>query len=72
MSSMRSRQTGHVGSSTRECVGGGKGLRYVGFEEGVKGSCGEGEGKDVLGVWRVMLLTKRTWQVSGCCSLQSA
>ena len=63
MSSMRSRQTGQVGSSTRECAGGGKG--FCEEREGVNGSWGWGEGKVVLGVWRVMLFTKRTWQVSG-------
>lgn len=36
MSSIRSRQTGHVGSSIRDGVGGGKGLRCV--EEDVNGS----------------------------------
>lgn len=73
MSSMRSRQTGHVGSSTREGVGGGKGFRCVvgaGEGEGVKGSW-ESSGKEVfgceeVGVWKVMLLMNTTWQVSGC------
>jgi len=36
VSSIRSRQTGHVGSSIRDGVGGGKGLRCV--EEDVNGS----------------------------------
>lgn len=49
VSSMRSRQTGQVGSSTREGVGGGKGFREVVWEvEGVKGSW-ESSGKEVLG-----------------------
>ena len=72
MSSMRSRHTGQVGSSTSEGVGGGKGLRKVcGAGEGVKGSC-ESSGKEVfgwwevLGVWKVIDLTKTTWQASGC------
>ena len=69
VSSMRSRQTGQVGSSTRECVGGGKGFGY-GWGVGVKGSW-ESSGKEVHGlegegVWTVMDLTKRMWQVSGC------
>lgn len=36
VSSIRSRQTGHVGSSIRDGVGGGNGLRCV--DEGVNGS----------------------------------
>jgi hypothetical protein len=49
VSSIRSRQTGQVGSSTRLGVGGGKGLRkvLVLVEEGVKGSW-ESSGKLVF------------------------
>ena len=38
VSSIRSRQTGHVGSSTRLGVGGGNGFRKVDVEEGMNGS----------------------------------
>ncbi len=71
VSSIRSRHTGQVGSSTKLGVGGGKGLRDdAGVEEGVKGSC-DSSGKLVfgweeLGVWKVMDLMNVTWQVSGC------
>lgn len=77
-SSIRSRQTGHVGSSMREGVGGGNGLRKEAVTvdavaAGVKGSC-VSSGNDVLlwwgevGVWKVIDLMKATWQVSGCNS----
>ena len=65
VSSIRSRQTGHVGSSTRFGVGGGKGLRKVDVEdEGIKGSW-ESSGKLVfgreeVGVWKVIDLMKVT------------
>ncbi len=64
VSSIRSRQTGHVGSSTRLGVGGGNGLRKVDGEEGMKGSW-ESSGKLVfgreeVGVWKVMDLMKVT------------
>ena len=47
MSSIRSRQTGHVGSSIKDGVGGGNGFRWA--EAGVKGSCASA-GKDVFAV----------------------
>jgi hypothetical protein len=65
VSSMRSRHTGQVGSSTKLGVGGGKGLRKVDAEvEGVKGSW-ESSGKlvfgrDEVGVWKVMDLMNVT------------
>ncbi len=64
MSSIRSRQTGHVGSSTRFGVGGGKGLRKDVEDEGMKGSW-ESSGKLVfgleeVGVWKVIDLIKVT------------
>jgi hypothetical protein len=69
VSSIRSRQTGHVGSSTRLAVGGGKGLRKVDEEEGVKGSWESSgklvSGREEVGVWKVMDLINATWQVSG-------
>ena len=73
MSSIRSRQTGQVGSSTSEGVGGGKGLRKVDDAgEGVKGSW-ESSGKEALvrelvcvGVWKVIDFMNTTWQASGC------
>lgn len=69
VSSIRSRQTGHVGSSTRFGVGGGNGFRKDVEDEGMKGSW-ESSGKLVLGleevgVWKVIDLMKVTWHVSG-------
>ena len=71
MSSIRSRHTGHVGSSKRFEVGGGNGLRKVLAlgEEGVKGSW-DSFGKLVfecedVDIWKVMDLMNITWQVSG-------
>lgn len=66
MSSMRSRHTGQVGSSTRFGVGGGKGLEKL-AADGVKGSC-DSSGKLASGlpaVWKVMDLMNTTWHVSG-------
>lgn len=48
VSSILSRQTGHVGSSTRFGVGGGNGLRKVEADDGVNGSW-DSSGKEVLG-----------------------
>jgi hypothetical protein len=70
VSSILSRHTGHVGSSTRLGVGGGNGFKKAELEtEGVKGSW-ESSGKLVfgleeVGVWNVMDLMNMTWQVSG-------
>jgi hypothetical protein len=70
VSSILSRQTGHVGNSTRLGVGGGNGFKKAEVEEdGLKGSW-ESSGKLVfareeLGVWKVIDLIKVTWQVSG-------
>ncbi len=65
MSSILSRQTGQVGSSTRLGVGGGNGLRKAEAEvDGVNGSW-ESSGKlvfgrDEFGVWNVMDLMNVT------------
>ena len=69
MSSIRSRQTGQVGSSIRSGVGGGKGLKelHSGTAEGMNGSWLR-SGKLALGavgVSKVMDLIKATLQVSG-------
>ena len=71
VSSIRSRQTGHVGSSIRLGVGGGKGFSEfedVVVAEGVKGSWLR-SGKlpfGGVGVSKVMERMKATWHVSGC------
>ena len=75
-SSMRSRQTGQVGSSIREGVGGARGLvvreeavggwgvEGMGFVEGVKGSLvisgNDVEAEEVEGVRKAIDLTKTT------------
>ena len=64
VSSIRSRQTGHVGNSTRFGVGGGNGFKKGVEDEGMNGSC-ESSGKLVLGleevgVWKVMDLMNVT------------
>lgn len=69
MSSILSRQTGQVGSSTRFGVGGGKGLRLFCNGAGVKGSwdsSGKLEFGFEAGVWKVIDFMNITWQVSGC------
>lgn len=71
---MRSRQTGHVGSSMRFGVGGGNGfseLEDVDEAVGVKGSWLR-SGKlslDRVGVSKVIDLMKATLHVSGCESV---
>jgi len=65
VSSIRSRQTGQVGSSIKCGSGGGKGVRTSVVVADVNGSC-DIWGNDVLGVLKVMDLMKITWQVSGC------
>lgn len=81
MSSMRSRQTGQVGSSTRDGVGGGNGFKArlaptPGSVDtpklGVNGSCLVSGKEFVLsskGVWKTMDLMNMTWQFSGCINL---
>jgi len=69
VSSIRSRQTGQVGSSTRFGVGGGKGLRKVDVGDGANGSSAISWkfvfGEEEAGVWKVIDFTKMTLHVSG-------
>lgn len=73
VSSMRSKHTGQVGSSTRFGVGGGKGFRLLEAateddDEGVKGSWFRlGNVRfSLMGVSKVIDLTKTTWQTCAC------
>lgn len=74
MSSIRSRQTGQVGSSTRDGVDVDVEVDPGTGGAGVKGSW-ESSGKLVfegeLGVWNVIDLMNLTSQISGCRKLAS-